>query len=65
MNTPTDPTTVDRSTWPAHLRDDAPFVQCGRCGRKTWDTDAFGTECRMTQPDGFPCGGRFAEELPR
>ena len=53
------PAAIDQSTWPAHLRDDAPFARCGRCGRKTWSTEEFGRECRMPQPDGFPCGGRF------
>lgn len=50
---------ADQSTWPAHLRDDAPTQRCGRCGRQTVDTAQFGTEDRMTQPDGYPCGGRF------
>jgi hypothetical protein len=48
--------------WPEelrHLRDDAPYQRCGRCGRKTWDTAAFNTECRMPQPDGYQCGGQF------
>lgn len=49
----------DQSGWPEWLRDDAPFQQCGRCKRKTWDKAEFGSECRMTQPDGYPCGGRF------
>jgi hypothetical protein len=49
----------DQSTWPAHLRDDAPYRRCGRCGRKTWAIAEFGQECRMTQPDGYPCGGSF------
>jgi hypothetical protein len=48
-----------QSTWPAHLRDDAPSQQCGRCGRYTWSASEFDTECRMPQPDGYPCGGRF------
>jgi hypothetical protein len=39
---------------------DAPFASCGRCHRKTWDETEFGQEDRMTQPDGFPCGGRFS-----
>jgi hypothetical protein len=47
---------------PYHLRMDAPpLAQCNRCGRKSWDADAAGTEDRMTQPDGNPCGGRFLE----
>jgi DNA-binding XRE family transcriptional regulator len=40
---------------------DTEHQQCGRCGRKTWSATEFGTEDRMTQPDGFPCGGRFGE----
>lgn len=50
---------VDQSTWPAHLRDDAPRQPCGRCGRFTWSTSQFGQKCRMTQPDGQRCDGRF------
>jgi hypothetical protein len=52
---------ADQSTWPAHLRDDAPYQQCNSCGRKTWDVSEFGAACRMRQPDGFTCGGRFRE----
>lgn len=51
---------ADQTLWPAHLRDDAPVRRCSRCGRQTVDAAEFGTEDRMTQPDGFPCGGRFA-----
>lgn len=50
---------VDESTWPAHLRDDAPTARCGRCGRETVDAELFGQEDRMPQPDSYPCGGRF------
>lgn len=50
---------ADQSTWPAHLRDDAPSQQCGRCGRYTRSPREFFAECRMPQPDGYPCGGRF------
>jgi hypothetical protein len=39
----------DQSTWPAHLRDDAPYQRCDRCGRKTWDTSEFGGGCIMPQ----------------
>lgn len=37
----------------------APVGECNRCHRKTWDEATLGTEDRMTQPDGGPCGGRF------
>lgn len=33
--------------------------ECNRCHRKTWDAETIGTEDRMTQPDGGPCGGTF------
>lgn len=43
---------------PYHLRPDAaPLGVCNRCGRQTWAADAVGTEDRMMQPDGNPCGG--------
>lgn len=48
---------------PAHLRDDAPVAVCGRCGRETVDVELCGQEDRMTQPDGFPCGGRFGDTV--
>lgn len=38
-----------------------PVAVCGRCGRKTYDSDQIGVEDRMTQPDGYPCGGRFVQ----
>lgn len=50
---------IDQSTWPAHLRDDAPRQRCGRCQRYTYALSEFGAICSMTQPDGLPCGGRF------
>lgn len=48
---------------PNHLRFDGTEVkaQCLRCKRWTWAEEEFGQECRMTQPDGFPCGGRFTD----
>lgn len=54
---------MDQSTWPAHLRDDAPHQRCDRCGRKTWDRENFDGRCMMPQWDGAAwvgqCGGRF------
>lgn len=35
--------------------------ECNRCHRKTWDAETIGTEDRMPQPDGGPCGGMFEE----
>lgn len=47
---------------PYHLRlDAAPLAVCNRCGRKTWADELVGTEDRMTQPDGSPCGGKFVK----
>lgn len=37
------------------------YAICDRCGRKSWAVEAVGSEDRMTQPDGNPCGGRFVE----
>jgi hypothetical protein len=54
----------DQSSWPAHLRDDAPWQQCIACGRKTWDVAEFGHECLMTQPDGQRCRGMFVDLSP-
>lgn len=46
---------------PYHLRLDAPPLgECNRCHRKTWSVAELGTEDRMTQPDGNPCGGRVS-----
>lgn len=45
---------------PYHLRRDAPpLAECNRCHRKTWAPSEIGTEDRMPQPDGNPCGGRI------
>ncbi len=37
-----------------------PFAVCGRCGRITYLPSEFGREDRETQPDGYPCGGKFS-----
>jgi hypothetical protein len=35
-------------------------LRCGRCNRCALSAATkVGTECRMTQPDGYPCGGAF------
>lgn len=46
---------------PRHLQlDKEALTRCGRCGSEGWgDEMVEGYECRMTQPDGFVCGGRF------
>lgn len=57
---------ADQSTWPAHLRDDAPYQRCDQCGRKTWAVSEFGRECRMPQPwrsgPSVRCAGLFVAE---
>ncbi len=54
---------MDQSTWPEHLRDDALYQVCDRCGRKTWSRDGFGGKCTMPQWNGAAwgqqCGGQF------
>lgn len=45
---------------PYHLRLDAPPLgRCNRCQRQTWSEVELGTEDRVPQPDGNPCGGRI------
>lgn len=64
MTTPTpdpDDLIIDQSTWPAHLRDDAPSQRCSRCGRCTWSIEEFGKACRMPQLNGMTCGGRLGD----
>lgn len=48
---------------PPHLRPDAVIGICGRCGREAPEVE-IGTEDRMTQPDGYPCGGRIEPLTP-
>src|SRR4051812_472038 len=49
---------------PAHLREDAPYVVCSDCGRKSWGGDAVGTLCNMPQPSGEQCAGKFVPPEP-
>lgn len=44
---------------PPHLRDDAPYLVCSKCGRHSWDTEDVEHICRMLQPDDTRCDGRF------
>lgn len=43
--------------------EDAPYLTCSGCGRKSW-SDAEGNECNMVQSDKTYCGGRFYKEQP-
>ena len=49
----------DQSSWPAHLRDDAPQARCSGCQRYTVAVSEFGQTCGMPQPNGSRCAGRF------
>lgn len=40
----------------AHLRDDATYIQCSLCGRKSWG-ERVNSSCDLTQPDGKLCNG--------
>lgn len=53
---------MNQDDLPPHLRDDAPYQVCNRCGRKTWAVELFDSEDRMPQSDGNPCGGQFVEQ---
>jgi len=44
---------------PPHLKDDAPFAQCTKCGRKTFTASEFGAKCGLTQPNNQKCDGTF------
>lgn len=54
---------TDMTSTAPHPDPNDPHVgECNRCHRKTWDAETIGTEDRMTQPDGGPCGGTFEEK---
>lgn len=40
-----------------------PLGRCNRCHRKTWAANEIGTEDRVTQPDGNPCGGKIVATM--
>lgn len=41
---------------PPHLRSDASYLQCSKCGRKAWSGSLY-DQCDMTQPEGYECNG--------
>ena len=41
----------------AYLREDASFLQCSKCRRKSWGGEPVNGICGMTQPDGGKCDG--------
>lgn len=52
------PTSSHPDAWERYKPKPA-LARCGRCHRVTFAEDEVGRECRMTQPDGYPCGGTF------
>jgi len=42
---------------PPHLREDASFIQCNLCGRKSYGGEQVNTECSMKKPSGERCKG--------
>jgi chromosome segregation ATPase len=53
---------VPQPDLPSHLRDDAPYLVCSGCGRKSWALQD--RECGMPQPDGTRCLGVFRVPHP-
>jgi hypothetical protein len=48
---------------PAHLQDDAPYIVCNKCERKSWSLDDLHEKCEMAQPSGYKCNGTFVEVI--
>ena len=48
---------MNQSELPPYLRDDASFLQCSKCGRKSWGGSEVNAICKMPQPDGSVCDG--------
>ncbi|HUX26538.1 MAG TPA: hypothetical protein VMV87_18200 [Burkholderiales bacterium] len=46
----------DAKDLPAYLSDDASYLQCSKCGRKSW-SEKVNADCRMPQPGGAKCSG--------
>ncbi len=63
---------MDQADLPEHLRDDAPYVQCSRCKRKSFAATAgsvggfpAGAVCGFPQPDGENCPGTMLDAAMR
>lgn len=41
-----------------HLKADAGYLQCSKCGRKTY-SGMVNSDCKMPQPSGETCKGIF------
>lgn len=42
---------------PPHLRDDANYLQCSKCRRKSWGGECVNAKCGMPSPSGEICDG--------
>ena len=42
---------------PEHLKDDASYLQCEKCKRKTYGGETINSKCNMLQPDNTRCDG--------
>lgn len=49
---------------PEHLKRDASYIQCDKCGRKS-RSEAVNSICGMKQPDGSRCTGHLRGLMPR
>lgn len=47
----------DQRTAQQHLNENAPYVRCSKCGRKSYDVISDAVQCGMTQPYGSVCDG--------
>lgn len=45
------------SALPEWLRDDASFLVCSKCGRKSYAATVINATCEMPQPSGRACDG--------
>jgi len=45
------------SALPAWLREDASFLVCSKCGRKSYAATVINAPCEMPQPSGKTCDG--------
>ena len=42
---------------PEYLKEDASYLLCSKCGRKSYGGDEVNSPCLMLQPDGSICEG--------
>lgn len=44
-------------TLPPHLREDATFIKCNLCNRKSYGGESVNATCNMLRPSGGRCKG--------